>query len=823
MASSSMRTHERRIAICVTLLVAGFVPRVFAQAETQTAADAVFEKDVRPLLVQHCLSCHGGDKPKGELRLDKLAPEFAVEAARKPWREVLERIQSGEMPPQDQPRPSDAEIKIIADWIDARVRDAERLERATQGRVVRRRLNRTEYENTIHDLLGVKVKLIELLPLDSSSDGFDNVGDALHISSFLLERYLEATDVALDAAIANSPQPPLIKKRYSLNESHQVRATTESVFRHSDDGRVVLFSSSPWQAVGLSPFYPPHRGDYRFRISASGIQSEGKPVTYRIDAGLMLMTGYSHLVGYFDAPADETHIVEFIDSLEPRNTIRILPYGLGVAHEIHKIGADQYTGPGVAIDWVEVEGPLHDTWPPESHRRIFGELPQASSPEYNRSDRVEVVSQEPLVDAERILRQFARRAFRRPVADVDLQPFVELAKSKLAEGQSFEQSGRVALSAMLVSPDFLFLHEEPGRLDDFALASRLSYFLWSSMPDDELLALAEQGKLAGDASAESSSNVLHEQIERMLEHPKSEQFVRNFVGQWLALRDIEFTIPSVLLYPEFDDMLKASMVREAELFFAEVLKDDLSLTNFVSSDFTMLNGRLAKHYGIPGVEGWEFRKTMLPPESHRGGVLTMAGVLKVTANGTSTSPVTRGAWVLDRILGTTPPRPPADVPALEPDIRGATTIREQLAKHRQIADCAGCHTQIDPPGFALESFDVIGGWREKYRFAGWRRDAEELTIHGRKVYLDLKVDPSDVLPDGRAFANIDEFKQLLLADPDQLARALSVKLITYATGGPPTPADQPQIDAIVARVREKNYGFRSLIHEIVESELFRMK
>ena len=272
-------------------------------------------------------------------------------------------------------------------------------------------------------------------------------------------------------------------------------------------------------------------------------------------------------------------------------------------------------------------------------------------------------------------------------------------------------------------------------------------------------------------------------------------------------------------------MLKASMVRETELFFSELLAHDLSLTNFVASDFTMLNGRLAKHYGIPGVDGWEFRKTSLPPGTHRGGVLTMAGVLKVTANGTSTSPVTRGAWVLERILGTPPPKPPENVAALEPDIRGATTIREQLAKHRQIESCAGCHLKIDPPGFALESFDVIGGWRDYYRISNWRRGAEEVILDGRKMpYLKgLDVDPADVLLDGRAFRNIDEFKALLLEDKDQLARALTVKILTYATGGPPEPADQPQIEAIVGKAREKNYGLRTLIHAVVASDLFQMK
>jgi len=687
------------------------------------------------------------------------------------------------------------------------------------GRVVLRRLNRFEYQNTVRDLLGVKVDFQELLPLDSSAEGFDNVGESLHVSSFLMERYLEAADIALDLAIANRPQPPLIKQRYSLKQSHQVKSTTERVFRKSDDDdRVVMFSSSLWQAVSLTPFYPPDPGNYRFRISALGIQSSGKPVTYRVDAGLMLMTGKQHLVGYFDAPADKSSVVEFVDYLDSRNTIRILPYGLASAQEVHKIGADQYEGPGLAIDWIEVEGPLNESWPPASHSRVFGDLKQASAPIYNQRDRLEVVSDDPLVDAERILREFSRRAFRRAATDADVTPLVALVKAKLAEERSFEQAMRVGLSAVMVSPKFLFLHEEPGQLDDFALASRLSYFLWSTMPDEELLGIAERGQL-------SRPDALHAQVERMLNDPKAAVFVENFVGQWLNLRDIDFTIPSHILHPEFDDMLKASMPRETELFFAEILKHDLSLANFVASDFSMLNGRLAKHYGIPGVEGWEFHRTSLPAESHRGGLLTMASVLKVTANGTYTSPVTRGVWVLERILGTPPPPPPENVSGLVPDVRGATTIREQLAKHRHEDACASCHVEIDPPGFALESFDVIGGWRERYRLSGWARNAEEAILDGQKMryYNGAKVDPADVLPDGRAFQNIDEFKQLLLADKDQLARALTTKLVTYATGAAPRSADQPRIEAIIGQIREKNYGFRTLIHEIVKSELFQTK
>jgi hypothetical protein len=266
------------------------------------------------------------------------------------------------------------------------------------------------------------------------------------------------------------------------------------------------------------------------------------------------------------------------------------------------------------------------------------------------------------------------------------------------------------------------------------------------------------------------------------------------------------------------------MIEETERFFAEVLKDDLSLTNFVASDFTMLNGRLAKHYGIPGVEGFAFSKVTLPAGCHRGGVLTMASVLKVTANGTTTSPVKRGVWVMERILGTPPPKPPPDVPALEPDIRGATTIREQLAKHRQIASCAACHSKIDPPGFALENFDVIGGWREQYRTTG-NGDRKDVIVDGRRMpyRMGQKVDPADVMADGSEFKDIDEFKELLLKDKDQLARALAEKLVTYATGAAPEAADKESIEMIVRRIREKNYGLRALVHEVVQSEVFQTK
>lgn len=783
-------------------------------AGPKASAAEDYEAHVRPFLAQHCFSCHGAEKPKGKLRLDTLTPDFAGKANRQQWQTVLKRLKAGEMPPKEKARPPADKVQALTDWIAGNVQEAELTQKKSQGRTVLRRLNRVEYENTLRDLLGVKLEVKELLPLDSSAQGFDNVGEALHVSSFLLEKYLEVAEKALNVAIANGSQPALVKKRYSLKDQHQVKTTTEKVFRKLDD-TVVMFSSSAWQAVNLYQFYPPDRGKYRFRISAYGYQSAGKPVTYQVLAGTMLMAGTSHLVDYFDAPPDKATVVEFVEELEARNTIRIHPYGLASAQAVNKIGADQYDGPGLAVEWVDVEGPLHDTWPPASHRQIFGDLPQAPAPIKNNSKRVEVVSKNPEADARKILLDFAGRAFRRKVNDDDIKPFLNLVKAKLAKKYSFERAVRVGLMAVMVSPNFLFLRENPGKLDDFALASRLSYFLWSTMPDEELLALAGKGKL-------SAPKILREQVERMLKNPKSAQFTENFVSQWLGLRDIDATMPSHILYPEYDEMLKYSMLKETYLFFGEVLKDDLSLTNFIASDFSMLNGRLAKHYGIPGVDGWKFQKVKLPPDSHRGGVLTMASVLKVTANGTYTSPVLRGAWVLDRILGTPPSPPPEGVAAIDPDIRGATTIRDQLAKHRTVASCASCHVKIDPPGFALENYDVIGGWRDYYRVTG---KGKPVMLDGKKMYYlqGPNVDAADVLPNGKKFKNIDEFKQLLLQDKDQVARALTERLLIYATGATPQASDEKQINALVATLREKQYGLRTLVHEIVQSELFQRK
>jgi hypothetical protein len=746
------------------------------------------DASVRTFLERHCAECHGGGKSKGEFRLDQLST-----AER--WAKVQEQLKSGAMPPKAKPRPPAPEQQRVVDWIGRRVAAAETARRAREGRVALRRLNRTEYTRTVCDLLGVETGFWHLLAVDGTADGFDNQSAALHLSSFALERYVEAAHQALALAIADRPAPPKLKIRQTFRNQHQVTLNNGIYFRVLPDDTVVSFITANGFPIWLQDFWPKERGDYRIRICASGFQSGGKPVTFQVTSQT---TG---LVGYYDVPADKPTVVEFVVRAEAQSAMFLTTFGLGTAVDHVPGKATKYTGTGLALHWYEAEGPLYDAWPPPSHRRIFGDLPQATA-----GGKLEVVSKDPLPDAERILRAFVGRAFRRAVTDADVRPFVQLVKARVADQDSFETALRVALAAVMSSADFLFLDEKPGKLNDFALASRLSYFLWSSMPDEELLARAAKGEL-------SRPDVLRAQVERLLKSPKAGTFTGSFCGQWLGLRDIDLTEPHTVIYPEFDDMLKVSMVRETEMFFQEVLNQDLSVATFVDSDFTFANARLARHYGIPGPHGWTLEKVKLPPGSHRGGVLTMGSVLKVTADGTNTSPITRGMWVLDRLLGTPPPKPPAGVQPIEPDIRGATTLKERFAKHRNDPSCASCHAKIDPPGFALESFDVAGSWRTYYRTMQWGPNVKG--VEGVK-YLQGR----DVETDGQT---VEDLKKSLLADKDQLARSLARKLTTYATGAAPETVDQSEIEEIVKRVRGKNYGLRSLIHEIVQSRMFREK
>jgi len=774
----------------------------FAQFAGQADAGPAWTEPLTPFFKEHCLGCHAGEIRKGGLELERLGTDLTDPELLRRWVRIYDRVASREMPPKDEPRPE----RVATGEFLSRLSDS--LTRADAGRrqTVLKRLNRIEYENTVRDLFGIRVDVKEMLPKDPSAHGFDTVGDVLAISPEQMEVYLQAADKILDQVFGAAKEPDRVAERMPLGKDRFASRSIGQLFVKTDDDSLVTFQGHWCPTVFLSG-QAKADGTYRVRIKARVHQSD-KPLVMAVYGGDVIVgRSPSHLVGYYDiAPGDEWTTVTFNDFLETYGCYQMKPYELSAPTS----GPDRFKGPGLMIGEVEVEGPLEE-WPPVSRKNLLGDVnPQEAT----------------LDDARAILSRLLPRAFRRQTKPDEVELYLGLTKSALDAGRPFVDALRVGLKAILCSPDFL-LREEPAAVDaqvesamisDEAFASRLSYFLWSSMPDDELLALAGDGRL-------SQPDVLRGQVERLLRDPKSQRFVADFTGQWLSLRNIDFTEPDAKLYPEFDEMLRYAMLEETHRFFREILDRDKPLPDFVDSDWTILNERLAKHYGIEGVAGQNFRLVTLPPGSVRGGVMTQASLLKVTANGTNTSPVVRGVWVLENILGQPAPPPPADIPAIDPDIRGATTIREQLQKHRSQASCAVCHSRIDPPGFALESFDPIGGFRGWYRSIGAGEPVDlEIRLHHRVQYKKGPVvDASGQLTDGRAFAGIREFKQLLIQDKDQIARSLTGKLLTFAVGRGLGFSDRPAIEAIVANVGKQDYGFRALVHEVVQSKAFRKK
>jgi hypothetical protein len=573
-------------------------------------------------------------------------------------------------------------------------------------------------------------------------------------------------------------------------------------------------------------------------------------------------------IGVYAAGGGQTRPIGAVDFM-PRPTVSEIEVFLRAGEVVRTDGSrlfrtrvngtdEQYVNPlateegmpGYAIQWIEIEGPLSDEPVGKAGYRVLfdnlklvpsepkrGSVPLEIGPHpardrgrrgpgaFGRSAMreayYEVESATPRRDAERLLRAFLKKAHRRPVAEADVQRFQALFDDQFKKGNGFTRSLLSAYTAVLSSPGFVFVQEKPGRLDDHALATRLSLFLWNSIPDATLRTLAERGEL-------SKPDVLRAQIERMLDDPRARRFVEAFTDYWLDLRKIDDTAPSTTLYNDYelDEPLKLAALEETRLFFAELLRADLPARNVVDSDFTFLNERLTDHYGIRGVSGVHFRKVKLPPDSLRGGLMTQASILKVTANGTTTSPVLRGHWITERILGLETPPPPPTVEAVEPDIRGAVTIRQQLEKHRANASCAVCHSKMDPPGFALESFDVMGGHRERYRAVsdkvppvkGFGLNGQPFAFH-----YALPVDSAGTLPDGRPFKDARELKKLLVQDEVPIARNLVRQLAIFATGAPVRFSDREEIEKILDAAKARRHGVRSIVHAIVQSELFRNK
>ena len=869
--------------------------------------EVAFSSDLSEFVKKHCAACHNAETREGSLDLASLKQDFVDPESGPRWVKVHDRISAGTMPPKDADQPSPDERDAVLKQLSESIVAAERA--AAKDAPQLRRLTRGEYENTIRDLFDMPgIALSGMLPADGSAHGFDKHPEALDISHVNVAKYLEAAEHILDYAIATRPEPPVIQKRRisMVNRggfvAHVVMNGDGVLLKnklpdpdfppaaeqnHLDQGAHERWGSFDNGAtVGLfrhedesfNPYFIEHVTIYpaRYRVRTSMWSfgwDKGQMLPGRgTEAGRLSVvqrTGDgrggqhpSYVLGYFDAPDTNTLEHEVVVWLNRNEIIGFNTASLAPAANYYKKQrAMEFTGPGIAVDWLDIEGPLFETWPPHSHKQLFGELPLAEfkgdehpgvrqplrprvrqlGAGQNRPDPEPgvwtVQSEEQLADADRLLASFLPKLFRRPVSNDVRAEYVDIVKQRLEAGDSFEFAMRAAYRTALVSPDFLYHvdsesttdfqsvenSEEQRRtgspsyvLDDFGLACRLSYFLWNSLPDEQLAQHAATGDLR-------KPNVLHGEVERLLSDARSKRFVDDFLGQWLKLRQIAATDPDKKLYPEFSPYLQDSMVAETRAYFRELLHNDLDAAHVTKSNFVMINEKLAKHYAIDDVTGTGVRRVKLPETCPRGGFLTQASVLKVTANGTTTSPVPRGAFVMDRLLGEPPELPPSNVAAIEPDVRGATTIREQLAKHREDPQCAGCHARIDPPGFALEAFDVIGGFRDRYRSIGDGDPAPRGAIDpfiGISFKLGPNVDASGEVADGHQFADIQQFQSLIATDRARLLRNLAKQFAVYATGRTVGFADRPEIEAIVARTEQRGGGIRTLLHELIGSQLF---
>jgi len=778
---------------------------------------------IQPFLDQHCMDCHDREVKKGGLDLSALPTDAADAAALKQWVRVFDRVTAGEMPPEKKPRPAAAEMET---FLTGLCTDLSAKHAAQKGTVLRR-LNRREYQNTIHDLLGVSVNIMDMLPEDGRALGFDNIGEALGVSAIQMQRYMEAAEVALNTALLTDVRPETKQQRYSYDTPENAGNFKEQ-WHKLDDGAVVFFNDGGFPRTVLPGFNAKAAGTYRVRITGYGYQSEA-PVAFAFIVGAFSFNrgGDTLIHSYHELPCGAASIVEITLPLLRGDGIKISPQRVSGPNGTspRKNGPANYKGEGLTIQHVEIEGPILDQWPPRGQTLLLGEAKVREVPPVNPKMRNQrgfkptfvADSSNPTADARLTLPVFLSQAFRRPVTAADAEPYLALFDAEFVLSQDYLIAMRTAAIAALCSPEFLYLKEPVGKLDDYALAARLSYFLVRTTPDAELLKLASAKQLSQPA-------VLRAQTERLLTSAGLERFITDFTDGWLNLREIDFTTPDKALYPEFDHTLQHSMLRETRVFIAELIKNNLSVANFIQSDFAMLNGPLAEHYAIAGVSGQAMRKVNLPPDSKRGGLLTHGSILKVSANGTSTSPVIRGVWVLERLLGITPAPPPPGTPGVEPDTRGAKTIREILDKHRTLESCNGCHRMIDPPGFALESYDVIGGWRDRFRSLG-EGEFVKTEIEGRRVRYKLgpPVDAAGQLPTGQLFKDFSEFQKLMLAAQDRVAKCVIEKLLIFATGREMGFSDRSEIARLVTESKAKNHGLRDLLHLVVQSPIFLSK
>jgi hypothetical protein len=738
--------HDKVLGILLGLVAAGVC-----------SAAGPYDSDVKPFLRSNCVACHSGEKAAAGLDLNRFLSldESDALASRKQWELVSRKLASGEMPPPGIPRPAADKIAALRAWVTDAYRQRDAAATANPGRVTARRLNRFEYNNTIYDLFGVAFHPADDFPADDSGYGFDNIGDVLSVSPSLMDKYLRAAELISETVVpAPTARTASTVERYLAERIGQYPRLREE-FTHRF----------------------PADGEYQFRTTWYQKMPNGMPIECRF------------FVDGKEATTVRLNVSEEMD--RAFQTQIFVPFGS------HRISAQirvldpQYRRAMPYIEYTEIQGPKiqRQSGPPEAYRRVFicGHDPGHHSPSCAR----------------RILAPLAARAWRRPLTNQEVDPLLQVVSASEKRGESFEQSIGVALRAILVSPYFLFRIEAdapqggPRQLNDYELAARLSYFLWSSTPDEELLKLAALGKLHDKTTMET-------QIQRMLADSKSHRLLEAFGGQWLQIRNLDVLTPDAQKFPEYDEDLRDSMKTETQMFLGAFIEEDRSLLDLLDAPFTYLNARLARHYGIPGVAGEEFRRVALEG-SQRGGVLTQASVLTVSSYPTRTSPVIRGKWILENILGAPPPPPPPDVPPLdEASVGSQVTLRQQLEKHRSNAVCASCHSRMDPLGFGLENYDALGKWR---------------TQDGK-----LPIDAGGTLPNGKTFNTPSELKTMLRSDEhDAFVHCLTQKLLTFALGRGLEDFDQAAVNQIATRAAAGGYHFSTLIREIVASAPFQQR
>ena len=791
-----------RLLSKLIVLSASLVSGIVAAANPES-----FDSVIDPFIDQHCVKCHGEEKQKGDIRLDTIGRDFSDASTELDWQDIADILMLGDMPPEDEPRPDIQEIRKVLDSIEHSISESLKAESPTQEIAIRR-LSHSALDNISRDLLNVPIPLSSDLPADPEVAGFENLAETMETSQEFMNKLQENARRLAEQAIVEGPD---IRSDKSFPQSKMGRGSR--VIPIGKD-MATWSSKNKFNCLWPNKFVAPAYGSYRIRIQAYAKDNrhefDRKNISY--DIINPRRNQLRSMRGRVAEEAPRLVAIKANEAYRVRSEGGEATYGRQVGliqvdkrpgwHEVdvllekgeniflHYISSPRLQWPAFAmingkktligetlfVRNIEVEGPLMDSWPTGIQKELLGD---------GEPDGPSLESR---------LAKFLKRAFRGPVPQSTIKRFATLYNTGLKEGLSPEASMQNVLVGALCSPRFLYNYERADQNKAWALANRLSLFIWNSMPDEQLFALAESGKLL-------KPEIIKAEARRMLKDPKSKRFTTDFAAQWLGLKKVGAMLPDPKLYPDYDPALEMSMRKESELFFEEILRDNLPIETFLDSKFAMLNERLAQHYDISGVKGQEFRKVSLPRNSPRGGILTHASVLTITSNGTRTSPVVRGVWMLENIFDAPPNNPPPDIEPIEPDVRGAITIREMLKKHREIDTCKDCHSRIDPWGFSMENFNAVGQWRDRY--------------FNRK-----RVDATGTLTDGTAFKGIKDIKKILLERSDRFSHALTTKLFTYALGHHPSLSERQAIDAIVENTRKEGNGLANLIVNICASPAF---